>query len=158
MTSSDNTGRASQKTRRQNGRKANFAILLLALGSSFAGCASTPQPTAETGPFPASYREMAKVYLRKVLFDPYSVRDAEIAEPEVKQSIYLIDPAPGWTICVRLNAKNRMGAYTGLKEDALLVRGDRVAISLNELTQPTPTIGICRNAKWEPFPELQKTN
>jgi hypothetical protein len=97
---------------------------------------------------------MAKEYLRKTLFDPYSVRDAEIAEPKVMSSFYLIDPAPGWTICVRLNAKNRMGAYTGISEDTLLVRGDRVTISSSELTRPSPTNWNCRDAKWAPFPEL----
>ncbi len=134
--------------------RAILALVLGTVGLALAGCVSTPQPTAETGPLPARYREMARDYLRKTLFDPYSVRDAEIAEPEVKSSIYLIDPAPGWTICVRYNARNRMGAYTGLKENALLVRGDRVTISLNELTTPAPTIGMCRAAKWAPFPEL----
>ena len=125
-----------------------------AFGLVLSGCISAPQPTAETGPFPTRYREMAKEYLRRPLFDPYSVLDAEIAEPAMKASIYLLDPAPAWTICVRLNAKNRMGAYTGISEDALLVRGDRVTISLNELTKPSPTIGMCRDAKWAPFPEL----
>ena len=125
-----------------------------AFGLVLSGCVSTHQQTADTGPFPTRYREIAKDYLRRTLFDPYSVRDAEIAEPAVKASIYLLDPAPAWTICVRLNAKNRMGAYTGISEDALLVRGDRVTISLNELTKPSPTIGMCRDAKWAPFPEL----
>lgn len=124
------------------------------IGLALASCVSTPQPSPETGPFPTRYREMAKEYLRRTLFDPYSVRDAEIAEPAVKASIYLLDPAPAWTICVRLNAKNRLGAYTGISEDALLVRGDRVIISLNELTRPSPTIGMCRDVKWAPFPEL----
>ena len=131
-----------------------FQLGVGAIGLVLSGCVSNPQLTAETGPFPTRYRELAKEYLRRTLFDPYSVRDAEIAEPAVKASIYLLDPAPAWTICVRLNAKNRMGAYTGMSEDALLVRGDRVIISLNELTKPSPTIGMCRDVKWAPFPEL----
>ena len=124
------------------------------IAAGLAGCVSTAQPGAETGPYPARYREMAKEYLRKSLFDPYSVRDAEIAEPTVKSSFYLIDPTPAWTICVRYNAKNRMGAYAGMTENALLVRGDQVTISLNELTAPTRTAGICRDAKWATFQEL----
>lgn len=139
------------------GHKWGRALLRLgvgAIGLVLSGCVSTPQPTAETGPFPTRYREMAKEYLRRNLFDPYSVRDAEIAEPKIMTSFYLLDPAPAWTICVRLNAKNRMGAYTGITEDTLLVRGDRVTISGNELTRPSPTLGICRDAKWAPFPEL----
>ena len=141
----------------ERGPRSGTVLLRLgvgALGLVLSGCVSTPQPSAETGPFPTRYREMAKEYLRRTLFDPYSVRDAEIAEPAVKASIHLLDPAPAWTICVRLNAKNRMGAYTGITEDALLVRGDRVTVSLNELTRPSPTIGMCREAKWAPFPEL----
>lgn len=97
---------------------------------------------------------MARDYLKKSLVDPYSVRDAEIAELVVQTSFHLIDPAPGWTICVRYNAKNRLGAYAGMTENALLVRGDRVTVSVNELTKPTPTAGMCRDAKWAPFPEL----
>jgi hypothetical protein len=119
-----------------------------------AGCVSTTEPSADTGPFPTRYREMAKDYLRRSLVDPYSVRDAEIAEPVVKGSFHLVDPTPGWTICVRYNARNRMGAYAGMTENALLVRGDKVTISLNELTTPTRTAGICRDAKWAPFNEL----
>ena len=56
-------------------------------GLWLSGCASTPE-AADAGPFPVKYREMAKDYLRKTLVDPYSVRDAEIAEPEVKSSFY----------------------------------------------------------------------
>jgi hypothetical protein len=131
-----------------------LGCLSVILGAGLAGCASTSQPGADTGPYPARYRELAKDYLRRALVDPYSVRDAEIAEPIVKASFYLIDPSPAWTICVRYNARNRMGAYAGMTEDALLVRGDKVTISLNELTTPTRTAGICSDAKWAPFKEL----
>jgi len=127
--------------------------LVLSCCIGLSACSTTPDST-NTGPFPVKYREMAKDYLRKTLFDPYSVRDAEIAEPQVRQSFYLIDPSPAWTICVRYNAKNRMGGYTGLKENALLVRGERVTKSLNELTEATPTVGLCKDAKWTAFPEL----
>lgn len=141
--------------REVGGQRWERAVLRLgAIGLVLSGCVSTPQPTAETGPFPTRYREMAKEYLRRTLFDPYSVRDAEIAEPKVMSSFYLIDPAPAWTICVRLNAKNRLGAYTGISEDTLLVRGERVTVSSSELTEPGPTNWNCRDAKWAPFPEL----
>jgi hypothetical protein len=63
------------------GHRWKIALLRLgvgAIGLVLSGCVSAPQPTAETGPFPTRYREMAKEYLRRTLFDPYSVRDAEI--------------------------------------------------------------------------------
>jgi hypothetical protein len=140
--------------RRHEATRIALVVLLGALTAGVGGCVSNSQSTAEAGPFPARYRELAKEYLRRSLLDPYSVRDAEIAEPTVKASFYLVDPAPGWTICVRYNAKNRLGAYTGITENALLVRGDRVSISMNELTTPTPMAGICRDAKWSAFTEL----
>lgn len=115
-------------------------------GLWLSGCASTPE-AADAGPFPVKYREMAKDYLRKTLVDPYSVRDAEIAEPEVKSSFYLVDPAPAWMICVRYNAKNRLGGYAGFTENVLLVRGDRVTISINELTRGLPSSAICKGLR-----------
>lgn len=123
---------------------------------SLCGCAA-PSPQSTTEPFPAEYRQMTREYLRRTLLDPYSIRDAEIATPEVRHSFYLIDPSPGWTICVRYNAKNRMGAYAGLTENALLVRGGRISISLNEITTPTREApGICGEAKYGPFPEMDE--
>ncbi len=94
---------------------------------------------------------MARTYLRSTLFDPYSVRDAQIASPKLKGSFVLTDPSEGWTICVRANAKNRMGAYTGMQETVLLVRGDRVVSSTNG---PAPY--YCGDAQYEPFPELEE--
>lgn len=126
------------------------------LGATISGCATSVN-TEPVGQPPANYREMAKEYLRKNLFDPYTVRDAEIAAPHWGDSPFLVDPAPGWIICVRMNGKNRMGAYTGLREDTLLVRGDRVSISSESITSAGGSKHFgCRNAKWEPFPELSK--
>ena len=94
---------------------------------------------------------MAKTYLRSTLFDPYSVRDSEIATPKLKGSFVLTDPSEGWTVCVRANAKNRMGAYTGRRETVLLIRGD-VVVSSTE--GPAPY--YCGEAQYEPFPELEE--
>lgn len=104
-----------------------------------------------SAPFPPAYRETARAYLRSTLFDPYSVRDAQIAAPKLKGSFVLTDPSEGWTVCVRANAKNRMGAYTGLRETVLLFRGDKVASSTEG---PAPY--YCGEAQYEPFPELEE--
>ena len=133
-------------------RYAASAVLVLIAVS---GCATSDTTQPDSAP-PANYRALARDYLRTSLFDPYSVRDAQIAPPQWGDSAYLLDPGPGWIICVRLNARNRMGAYTGYKEDALLVRGGKVTISSNAIGGgPSPAkIHSCRNAQWEPFPEL----
>jgi len=108
-------------------------MVLVAL--TLAGCSSTLQDQESYGPPPSNYRQMARDYLKRTLLDPYSVRDAEIAAPVVKHSFHLIDPLPGWTICVRYNAKNRMGGYVGLTENVLLVRNNRITVSQNEIAQ-----------------------
>jgi len=112
------------------------------------GCATATNRTTSTA-YPTDYRGMASAYLRSTLFDPYSVRDAQIAAPKLKGSFVLTDPAEGWTICVRMNAKNRMGAYTGQQETVLLIRGEKVVSSTEG---PAPY--YCSDAQYEPFSEL----
>jgi len=131
--------------------------LVIALLSPAGGCATSHTAPPDSAP-PANYRALAKEYLRSTLFDPYSVRDPQVAPPQWGDSAYLLDPGPGWIICVRMNAKNRLGAYTGLKEDALLVRNGKVTISSNSIvdTPSIPKLHSCRNAQWDPFPELSQ--
>lgn len=138
-------------------RLATQTALLIALYSPAGGCATSQTAPPDSAP-PANYRALAKEYLRTTLFDPYSVRDAQVASPQWGDSAYLLDPGPGWIICVRMNAKNRLGAYTGLKEDALLVRNGKVTISSNSIvdTPSIPKLYSCRNAQWESFPELSQ--
>ena len=60
-------------------------------------------------------------YAKKTYFDPYSMRDVEIS--------YAMTPAgPAVSgVCLRANAKNRMGAYTGLTATSLLFRNGTIA-------------------------------
>src|SRR5690349_229557 len=95
----------------QNGIAVSVAFLMLA------GCITTDISTEEAGPAPdpTKYRMAVRDYLRTSLFDPYSVRDAQIGKPS-PGSIHIegtLRHEAGWIVCVRANAKNRMGAYTG---------------------------------------------
>ena len=85
------------------------------------------------------------------MFDPYTVRDAGIATPKLRSSFVMTDPGEGWTVCFRANAKNRLGAYTGLSETVLLIRGDRVTASTEG---PAPY--YCNDAKYDPFHEMEE--
>lgn len=97
-------------------------------------------------PLPANYRELARAHLRSTLFDPYSVRDAMIAAPKNGGSgLY-----PGWAVCVRMNAKNRLGAYTGQSVTAVIMREGRVVHSVDETGWM-----FCQGVEYEPFPELE---
>lgn len=96
-------------------------------------------------PPPANYREIAVAHLKQTLFDPYTVRDASIAAPKNGGSgLY-----PGWAVCVRLNAKNRFGAYTGQSTMALIMRGGKVVQSADENGWM-----FCQGVTYEPFPEI----
>lgn len=117
-----------------------------------AGCAADPaQVREDAGPYPEEYRDLALDYLRGRLFDPYSVRDAAIATPQARPSWVMTDPGPGWAVCWRGNARNRMGGYTGIGESVLLIRDGRVVAST---AGPAPY--YCGDAVFEPWPELEE--
>jgi len=126
-------------------------LTITALPILLAACVTDPSaPPAVTAqePMPVTYRQAAREYLRTKLFDPYSVRDAMISEP-AQRSSWVMGVPPAWTVCVRMNAKNRMGGYTGLKETVLLYRAGKVAKATDG---PAPY--YCGDAKYDPFPEL----
>jgi hypothetical protein len=57
---------------------------------------------------------------------------------------------------VRANAKNRMGAYTGIKDTVLLMRDGRVVASLSDTPDHYDIRTNSGDAKYEPFPEVQE--
>lgn len=126
-------------------------LITVGLSILLAACVtdvSQPPSVAAQEPIPANYREAAREYLRSSLFDPYSVRDASVSEPR-RQASWVMGAPEAWTVCVRMNAKNRAGGYTGIKETVLLYRGGRVAESTDG---PAPY--YCGDARYEPFSEL----
>src|SRR5262245_2767926 len=91
---------------------------LCAVALTLAGCSgATPEGAANSSnPYPGNYRELAAGYIREHFFDPYSIRDAEIAPPKLAMGPGLLGDgsfATPWVVCVRANAKNRFGAYIG---------------------------------------------
>lgn len=118
-----------------------------------AACASEPKPVlvGEPNAPPANYRADILAYLKTYLNDPTGVRDAYISEP----SLRAIGPVgqravERYTVCVRFNAKNSIGKYEGNR--------DRIIAFLNGQLD---TMGLargeqCKDANWQPFPELEK--
>jgi hypothetical protein len=105
------------------------------------------QQVAASEPPPASYREQVIARVKKSFFDPYSVRDASISQPIPGVSFY----GAMNTVCVRANAKNRFGAYTGLKETAVIFRGGKI-----DTTNQEYGAMACTGAVYEPFPEIEE--
>ncbi len=115
----------------QSSWAAGLALVTMAM---VAGACATPfkkQPSSEQlaeasaenlyGDPPADHEALVREYLRRVLFDPYSVQDLTIGPVQrawwfraggllANEHVWW-----GWRAPVTYNAKNRYGAYTGLK-------------------------------------------
>lgn len=108
--------------------------------------ATGPAASADVAALPADYRQQILARAKAEFFDPYSIRDAGISQPIGGTSLM----GSTSTICVRANAKNRMGAYTGLRTTAYIFRRGQITLS----DQQYASIA-CGSAAYEPFPELE---
>lgn len=120
------------------------AILLL-VPLALGGCVTAGAETPLADNLPGNYRGVISERVRATFFDPYSIRDAAISAPISGVSIY----GPVVTVCVRANAKNRMGAYTGLSATAFVFRGGQITATNTDQAEI-----ICGNASYGPFPEI----
>lgn len=80
-----------------------------------AGCA---RPSAEEiasanyGPMPMNEKEIAEEWVKSQLIDPYSAQFEQVGFRKGYTSVFGTTKF-GWVYCGRVNAKNRMGGYTG---------------------------------------------
>lgn len=130
-------------------------LIVFALAAALlSGCSSMNAAVVgdPTEPAPVNYRAIAADGLRQILFDPYSVRDAQISKPTWLGS-WSIGEGNGWVVCFKGNAKNRFGAYTGAQEMALMIRGGKVISNQGELP---PNGYHCGSAEYSDFPEIME--
>jgi hypothetical protein len=129
------------------GKLLGFAGLAVAL----AGC-STYSFKKDTGPppepnvMPTNTRTKLAEFLQGQLNDPSAVREAFITEPRLMS----FGAESRYAVCVRYNAKDGYGQYTGVRENiAIYFHGN--------LTQYVPAApGQCTGAPYVPFPELER--
>jgi hypothetical protein len=116
----------------------------LAIGAIIlSGCASVQ--TDPEQPPPTDYRE--QIVANKINFfkDPDSVRDAEIGT--LRPNMF------GWRVCLKANAKNAYGGYTGrLTSIVQFYRDGRPPA----IMPPTIYDGCAQDA-FTPFPEIEGT-
>jgi hypothetical protein len=132
-------------------RLALLFLLLLPLGACAGGSGeelyfSRPRNADAAQPFPANYRGELLAFLRTYLNDPTNVREASISEPMQRQ----IAGTRRYFLCVRYNARDTAGNYTGVSDRAALYldgRFDRL-IEKSQDFCPAPTYAA--------FPELEK--
>jgi hypothetical protein len=128
-------------------------LLLLLLLLPFAGCASgertfsgqETQGGAGVNVFPEKYREEILAYQRSYLNDPTGIRSAAISQPALRK----VGSVERYVVCVRFNAKAPGASYTGVREHlAIFLAG--------KLDQMGVTREQCKDAAYEPFPELER--
>lgn len=134
-----------------------LALLIVALITGCAGANTGSMSTGSVGkPFPTEHRQLVQQHVKKVYKDPYSIRDAEIAEPKLSQSPKLLPNgvfAEVWVVCVRANAKNTYGAYEGQTTKAFFIYENAVANVVDHpLWKPW-----CDDGKFTPFTEIMQT-
>ena len=100
-----------------------------------------PPAVATMADLPADYRQQIVSQVKATFFDPYSIRDAAISEPFPSRSVI--------AVCIRANAKNRMGGYIGIKPTAYYFNSGGYAFSETDLAPV-----VCDKAKYQPFPEI----
>lgn len=98
----------------------------------------------------AELRHVLAEYFERTLFDPYSVRAARITN---FKNLEGPDGGAVYSACVEFNAKNRLGAYTGLQVSGVVFRPD------STMMHAIPEWYLeeeCRGRSWAEFPELEK--
>ena len=131
----------------------NVALGVVAL--ALAGCNSewlaqrNRTVQANTTP-PISYRTDIVAFMRTYLNDPTGVRDAFVSEPALRT----FESLDRYSVCIRYNARKSNNQYAGSKDSLVLFRDGRLD-RLVELDRFPGGRDICKDAAYQPFPELQ---
>ena len=107
--------------------------------------------SAPSEPLPTNYRQMIVEKAKEAYFDPYSIRDASISQPLAGVSL----AGAIQTVCVKANANNRFGAYTGIKASTFVFKGGVITAAMED-----PGGYQCEGsspARYTPFPELERS-
>ena len=128
-------------------------IAAVLTGVALAACSSVEkdysgpetQGGASVNIFPEKYRAEILAYQRSYLNDPTGIRSAAISQPAVRK----VGSVERYVVCVRFNAKQPSGGYAGVREHmAIFLAG--------KLDQMGVTRELCKDAAYEPFPELER--
>jgi len=128
-------------------------IVAVLMGLALAACSSVEKdysgPETQGGAgvniFPEKYRAEILAYQRSYLNDPTGVRSAAISQPALRK----VGSVERYVVCVRFNAKAPTGGYAGVREHmAIFLAG--------KLDQMGVTRELCKDAAYEPFPELER--
>jgi hypothetical protein len=128
-------------------------IAAILMGAALAACSSVEKdysgPETQGGAgvniFPERYRAEILAYQKSFLNDPTGIRSAAISQPALRK----VGSVERYVVCVRFNAKQPTGSYAGVREHmAIFLAG--------KLDQMGVTRELCKDAAYEPFPELER--
>ena len=128
-------------------------IVAILMGAALAACSSVEKdysgPETQGGAgvniFPERYRAEILAYQKSFLNDPTGIRSAAISQPALRKT----GSVERYVVCVRFNAKQPSGGYAGVREHmAIFLAG--------KLDQMGVTRELCKDAAYEPFPELER--
>ena len=97
-------------------------------------------------PYPANYKAELLAFMRTYLNDPTNVREASISEPVQRP----IAGSRRYYVCVRYNARDSSGQYTGVADRAAFYldgRFDRIIEKAQD---------YCPATSYAAFPELER--
>lgn len=115
---------------------------LLGVSLLVAGCNQTARAPDHPHMYGTEVRSFILANKRSIFIDPDSVRDVSISDP-------YSTPRGLTTVCLRLNARNRMGGYTGMTDMLIFFKRDG-RYETHTVTDPNDRC----NRPLQPFPEL----
>jgi hypothetical protein len=131
-----------------------MAWLVLLVALALGGCAGIEGPSAETVRAaktpPADYKGELIAYLRNFLNDPSNVRSAFVSPPALGR----IQGEERYVSCVRFNARSTTGSYRGSRDHVAVFFGGKLEYFFE--LRPEARDDRCRDATYEPFPELER--
>ena len=122
-----------------------LALLLLLCGCNSDWIAARDRTAQVNAAPPVNYRAEIVALMRTYLNNPARVRDAYVSEPELRT----LDNISRYMVCVRYNARNASGQYTGSKDSLVTFSQGRLENIIDSAR------GQCRDAAYQPFPELE---
>jgi len=147
--------------RRPIGAFVALALVVLALAVALAGCGSSrsrEEREARINVYPDNYRADLQAALHAYVNDPTNIRDAYLSDPAVKP----LGTQNRYVACLRYNAKNSDGRYTGSKDVLAIFLSGRfdqfVELQLNQANQSSQATAmkeLCAQADYKRFPELE---
>src|ERR1700722_2432825 len=101
---------------------ASVAAIALAFSLADCGAGNTrPEAAGAAAVYPGNYRADILAGMHAYVLDPTNIRDAYVSEPALRK----FGSRSRYTVCVRFNARNGDGRYTGNREVVALFNEGR---------------------------------